>query len=458
MEKGTRVYVIRVGNRPNWHLEWQHPITGKRTRKVTHVPVALGKRGKAQAERLAKELEDQLRGGSADIPSKFLWDEFRRRYEELAVPAMAKASGVKIFSVFNAVETAVTPKLLRDLTPERISHFAATLRKRQLSESTIHSYLAHLHAALGWAVSQKMLPAIPTIPKPPRRKRGSKVQRMKGRPITQEEYERELEVVSRVVGEPRAAQWAWYMRGLWWSGLRLAESLELWWDRLDKIHPMFPKDGHPVLVVHAELEKGHQDRILPIAPEFAEMLLEVPESDRTGPVFPLDGRRGRLRSCEVSSTLSKIGKAAGVKVGVCPRTGKVKYASAHDFRRAFGTRWAARGISVNQLKELMRHENIETTQRYYVGMDAQQTADQAWAAYRRFQEATQLGFSDKSSDRGAVQRPLPPGPITPNEPETKGTSEIARLGFEPRQREPKSLVLPLHHRARAGGSRLIIPQ
>jgi hypothetical protein len=25
--------------------------------------------------------------------------------------------------------------------------------------------------------------------------------------------------------------------------------------------------------------------------------------------------------------------------------------------------------------------------------------------------------------------------------------KLARLGFEPRQREPKSLVLPLHHRA-----------
>jgi integrase len=437
MEKGTRVYVVRVGDRPNWHLEWQHPITGKRARKVTQVPVSAGRRGKGQAERLAKEMEDQLRSGSAEIPSRFLWSEFRRRYEALAVPALAAATGVKIASVLNALEAAVCPQLLRDLTPDRIAHFAATLRNRGLAESTIHSYLAQLRSALNWAHTQKLLQHVPEIPKPPRRKKGSKLQPMKGRPITQEEYERELAVVPRVVGVERAGQWQWYLRGLWWSGLRLAESLDLWWDRADKIHPIFPKDGHPVLYIHAELEKGHQDRILPIAPEFAEMLLEVPETQRTGPVFPLEGRRGRLKPCEVSNILSRIGKTAGVKVSECARTGKVKYASAHDFRRAFGTRWSER-VTATQLKELMRHEDIQTTLRYYVVRDAQRTADHAWEAYRRLQRASDSGFSDKSSDTGGDQPP-PPGVISESAaPETKGASEIARLGFEPRQREPKS--------------------
>ena len=38
--------------------------------------------------------------------------------------------------------------------------------------------------------------------------------------------------------------------------------------------------------------------------------------------------------------IGTIGKAAGVKVATDPRTGKVKYASAHDLRRSFGARWA----------------------------------------------------------------------------------------------------------------------
>ena len=82
----------------------------------------------------------------------------------------------------------------------------------------------------------------------------------------------------------------------------------------------------------------------------------------------------------VSRIISRIGKKAGVKVNTCPRTGKVKYASAHDLRRSFGERWSRR-VMPQVLKELMRHESIETTMKYYVGHNAQMTADALWLAY-----------------------------------------------------------------------------
>ena len=40
---------------------------------------------------------------------------------------------------------------------------------------------------------------------------------------------------------------------------------------------------------------------------------------------------------------------------------------------------------------LMWHENIETTIRYYVGRNANTTADAVWAAYEKSQEGTVLG-------------------------------------------------------------------
>jgi hypothetical protein len=95
----------------------------------------------------------------------------------------------------------------------------------------------------------------------------------------------------------------------------------------------------------------------------------------------------------VSKTVSDIGKAAGVKVYTHPRTGKVKYASAHDLRRTFGERWASRLMPV-QLMELMRHKNIETTLRYYVGANAQRTAQTIWAAFQQ---------------QGATEPPAAPG-------------------------------------------------
>jgi len=338
------------------------------------------------AERLAGELETQLASGTAALPSKFTWDQFKTRYKAEVVPGLAKETANKIDVVLNHVDTIIRPHLLRDLTEARISHFAAAIRAKKKAETTIQSYLAHLKAMLRWAVSQRLLPACPSFPKVQRKKKSKGTTPMKGRPITLEEFERMLAKVPEVVGPEAAPAWSHYLRGLWTSGLRLSESLELWWDREDRLLPTFPKKGRPMLRIPAELEKGHSDRLLPMAPEFAMFFAETTESDRTGAVFKLPGIRGRsteLRSKWVGKILSKIGKAAGVRVHVDPKDpARVKYASAHDLRRAFGERWAAR-IMPAQLKELIRHESIETTLRYYAGTNAERTADACWDAFDR---------------------------------------------------------------------------
>ena len=166
-------------------------------------------------------------------------------------------------------------------------------------------------------------------------------------------------------------------------GLRLAESLELYWDREDRLHPILPRPGkgRPVLRILAELEKGHSDRLLPIAPEFAVFLLETQEGRRTGRVFDLPRQRerdGDIRAEWVGKKISDIGEKAGVKVRTDPSDpSKVNYASAHDLRRSFGDRWSQR-IMPADLQQLMRHESIETTLRFYVGANAERTADSCW--------------------------------------------------------------------------------
>ena len=93
----------------------------------------------------------------------------------------------------------------------------------------------------------------------------------------------------------------------------------------------------------------------------------------------------------------RIGKAVGVRVSASPKDpGKVKYASAHDLRRSFGERWAAKLMPV-QLKELMRHESIETTLRFYVGRNAEAAAKVMWEAYQR--------EADNKSGNAAPTRP-----------------------------------------------------
>jgi integrase len=384
-DRTITVWVNRYPDRSTFLLQWIDPATGKRKTKSSGVRDTGKARDRKDAEAKARELEQLLRRGVAAIPSEMTWEDFRERYETEHVPSLAKVTGAKVGTICNYVEQYVDPRRLVDLTGEKISQLAARLREEKKSESTIKSYLAQLKAMLRWGVGQKLLPECPPIPTIRRAKRSSGATPMKGRPITGEEFERMLAAVPEVVGDEAAPAWRHYLRGLWASGLRLQESLELYWDREDKLHPILPTPGKglPVLRILAELEKGHADRLLPIAPEFAVFLLETPEADRTGAVFKLPKQKFRkveARAGWAGRIISAIGSKAGVIVRKDPGDpDKKKFASAHDLRRAFGSRWAER-VMPAVLQQLMRHESIETTLRYYVGLNAERTAETCWAA------------------------------------------------------------------------------
>ena len=382
-----RVYVCEYKDRPTYALKWKDPITGRRRFKATAIARG-GRRNMAEAERAAGDWEDELNSGAVGS-EKMTWEKFRELYEDQKLPGLADGTRDKVNDVFNKLEREINPKYLRDVTEARLSHLVTVLRSSRLAEDTIRSILAHIKSALSWAVEQKLLSRLPTSPKIRRVKKTTGAP-MKGRPITAEEFDRMLAAVPDVVGPDHAPDWQRYLRGLNASGLRLEESLDLRWDDDGRIRPRFAEGQLPVLVIPAECEKGFTDREHPMAPEFAIMLQEVPAERRKGFVFRLNGRGhggGRLKSNAVSKIVSDIGKAAGVKVYTHPRTGKVKCASAHDLRRTFGERYSRRLTTV-ELMELMRHENIETTLRYYVGANAQRTAQSIWAAFQQHGAAT----------------------------------------------------------------------
>ena len=214
---------------------------------------------------------------------------------------------------------------------------------------------------------------------PPRRVKSSKV--MKGRPITLEEFERMLAKTRKVV--PLGPEcWEYYLTGMWLSGLRLEESLDLWWDREDRISVEVGGE-YPMFRVHAEQEKGFKDRLLAMAPEFAEVLLKTPSECRKGPMFTFLNRHGQkvqFGKTYVGKVVSKIGKAAGVIVDTDLKNGKVKHATTHDLRRSLGERWC-HFVMPHDLIQLMRHNDINTTNHYYVGRNAQNTDRVLWDVY-----------------------------------------------------------------------------
>lgn len=374
---------------------------GSRQERSTGVEVG-GKKQRREAERVAAVWESELREGRYKSPSKVAWEEFTERYDRDVLSGLADKTGRKVWGVFGLVADILKPQRLADVTTERISHFQTVLRERGQAEDTIAGNLAHLKASLRWAESIGLLHKAPKVIMPRRAKGGKS---MKGRPLTGEEFERLLLKVRPVCCGPLLKQrtrlvlkaarrsqtdaetqelaeldqriesiersWSHLLRGLWWSGLRIEESLNLTWDVPDTIR--IDTSGRFVMLrINAANEKGHRDRLYPVAPEFADMILSVPEDQRTGHFFrPLGTRGGVVKYHAVCKTVCNVGQQANVVVS--QDGGKTKYASAHDLRRSFGLRWSER-VMPAQLRELMRHESIETTMTYYVGRNAEATA------------------------------------------------------------------------------------
>lgn len=147
---------------------------------------------------------------------------------------------------------------------------------------------------------------------------------------------------------------------------------------------------------------------MPLSPEFVRFLKQTPEAIREGYVFNpaparADKKGQRLGEQQVGRIIGLTGKIAKVKVHTHAKTGKGKMDSAHDLRRSFGLRWAQR-VMPQVLMELMRHESIETTMTYYVGVNAKATSSLLRDAERRAVGAP-LGDPAQETEQANQRKP-----------------------------------------------------
>lgn len=371
LDKSISVTVSNYG-RKFLYMRYKDPLTGKNVAKST------GTANMKEAVKIAAKWEAELQEGRYKHPSRVTWAEFRERYETERLQFMAKNTADKVGGVFNAVEELIEPHRLSQLTTGEISKFQRKLREeRDLADQTVSGMLAHLKASLRWAGSVGILAEIPAINIPNCRRAG-KV--MRGRPITDNEFSRMLDAVPDVLNDLDATpRWEWFLRGLWWSGLRLSEAIDLSWND-SRCITVDTSGRFPMFRIPAPKQKSRIGQVLPIAPEFAEMLSQMPDEDRDGKVFRL-GRRNStqlLTTLSVSRLIGAIGKAAGVVVNDDPK----KYASAQDLRRSFGERWSKR-VMPFVLRDMMRHRDLETTFAYYVGQNSERSAEDIYAAFQQ---------------------------------------------------------------------------
>jgi len=337
-------------------LRWRDPVSGRRRAKSSGTTKA------KEAERLAGELEKELQAGRDTAPSKITWGEFLRLHAERLADNPEGTQDAYRYALGH-VTRVLNPDRLARLTTATLTAFVAKLRKEAMKPSTIARHLRHVKAALRWAGEQGYLAAVPKIPMP------KTPGKMKGRPISGEEFDRLL-LATPKVRKHDAPNWQRLLTGLWLSGLRLGEAVALSWD--DGPFQIDLSGRHPAFRIQGDAQKSGRAEICPATPDFAEWLLaETPEGERSGKVFPLPSGRS-----QTGQTVTAIGLRAGVVVD--PETGKT--ASAHDLRRSFGTRWAKR-VMPAVLQRLMRHASVQTTMAYYVALDADDVAAGLWADY-----------------------------------------------------------------------------
>lgn len=407
-----KVFVESFGASKNLQMRYTDPVTGKRVTKST------GTKNRKEAVKIAAKWEADLQAGRFKKASKVTWTEAVDRYSDEYLTGLSNGTHSK----FEALVTVVRDLMNRGDFPlakidaRWVSKLRSELRKAGREETTIDSHCRHLKAMLRWSREQGMINNVPkfTFSK---KSKGQKL--MKGRPLTDMEFERMLAKVPAVVCAPDSRRktqaifrhvrqsdparrsallatvqklserieevsesWRHFLRGLWFSGLRLREALTLSWDEYADGLQVDMSEKYVALRIPGEHEKGGKDRAYPASPEFAELLRRTPEDQRQGFVFkPIPSRilkgNDRAEADLCGRVVARFGEAAEV---VVDRKGDdVTYASCHDLRRSFGLRWSRR-VMPPVLQELMRHESIETTMKYYVGQDAQSTAAELYAA------------------------------------------------------------------------------
>lgn len=366
MSDEIRVNVMQYPDRPNLVLAYTDPVSGKRKTK------SAGTSNEKAAWKAAAAWEEELRAGPHCPPSKVTWAAFRERYETEHAASLAEKTRASIRNALGQVERHLNPDMLVKVNASALSTLQTKLRGTGIKETSIASVLRHTKAALSWGVSVGLLKTVPKIIMP----KGSKGRKMKGGALVGEQFDRMIAAVPKVRPED-AAEWVRYLTGMWLSGLRLGESVALSWNA-DAPFAVDLTGRHPRFRIKGDAQKSGNDELLPLTPDFADFLLQTPEPQRRGVVFKLnDMQTGtHLGVDRVCKLVTAIGKKARIIVNAADG----KYASCHDLRRTFGTRWAKR-VMPAVLRKLMRHSSVQTTMQFYVDLDVDDMADDLWTSH-----------------------------------------------------------------------------
>jgi integrase len=339
--KRITVWVQKFADRGSLVLQWIDPDTGKRKSRSAKTDDA------DDAEQKRGDLEYELNNGKYQEASRMSWERFRELFEAEYVTGCRLNTRRNFLATFDLFEKLCSPRSLKAISARTVSLFVAGLRKEPgraagstgMMPSTIKVRLQFLHTALSWAVTQKMIPAVPEFPV-------VKVPVKAPQPVPAEAFEKLLEKAA----DP---QMKVYLQCGWLAGLRLTEALAL--EREPSEEAPFLDLGRNRIILPAAVVKAVMDQWVPLAPELREALEGLPRHGRK--VFRFTNHRGEvLGAGAVSQKVRALARKAGVRL------------TMKTLRKGFGCRYAGK-VPAQVLQKLMRHANIKTTMDYYANID-----------------------------------------------------------------------------------------
>lgn len=377
-----KVWVVYRDDRDQFTLRWDDPKTGRRRQRT--VDAKNRTEAYKAAGALASELQENggtLAGESKERPS---WDAFCERYRSsylVHTSATNQAKWRKVVTTCDEefADRRISKPMLADITAEFLESVSTRMHNEGNKPSTVKSKMDTLQSGLNWAASLGLMDAIKAL-----RERGRVERReseMRGRPLTLEEVER-MQAQARkhpTIGR-YAESWEHLLQGLYLGGLRISEALGLHESRRDRHRPLGLETSKPA-IAFVSSQKNRRDQVVAIAPDFAEFLRESKTVE--GWYFNPRGPKGRYTTAgAVSRIVSELGQAAKIVVEPGETPEKARYATAHDLRRTFAQRWAAK-VMPDTLQHLMRHSSYDTTKKFYVGRDSDSAAGAIAEAWER---------------------------------------------------------------------------
>ena len=324
-----------------WSLRYQCPISGKRiieATKVTRKSVA-----KELARKKQRELELIASGiqNPADRLHRATWAEARKAFLDSVRVRNSEGTFENYQRSLEHFERIVQPRSARSITAVDVERFVAGLHET-CKPVTINKHLRQLGRFLRWGKDMGFVDHIPKLTKLKQdRKLPVKIPPDAQAKLLAATHDPDCEVRFRSRG-----WWRVWIKTLFYTGCRRGELLNLIWDDIswDEKH----------LLVQAEHEKTHRDRVIPLCDGILEALKTwwtASESpDGSMHVFPVVQESCR----QVYDDWIRIREYAGV--------GDVTFKNA---RSTAGSELAAEH-PLPVVQGWLGHSNPNTTSQYYV--------------------------------------------------------------------------------------------